>query len=148
MANGTFLHIFGRKRLNAFEPMSAFFALVLVQRHPDTPSLTHCWGRLAIGQLDETYNVCYGLGWFVSVSRGHRLVEHGGNIDGFSALVAMLPDKHIGIVVPFLPAEIREGQRFWLFLYPNTITSLRHVWTHPAFTVKVPLRKETTRGQE
>jgi hypothetical protein len=26
----------------------------------------------------------YGLGWFLATYRGHR-VEHGGNIDGFTA---------------------------------------------------------------
>jgi CubicO group peptidase (beta-lactamase class C family) len=40
----------------------------------------------------------YGLGWFVDTYRGHRRVRHGGNIDGFSALVCMLPDDDVGIV--------------------------------------------------
>jgi CubicO group peptidase (beta-lactamase class C family) len=41
----------------------------------------------------------YGLGWFVRPYRGRQIVEHGGNIDGFSALVAMLPDEKIGVAV-------------------------------------------------
>jgi CubicO group peptidase (beta-lactamase class C family) len=47
----------------------------------------------------ESGPTSYGLGWFVTTWRGHYFVHHGGNIDGFSALVAMFPTDGIGIVV-------------------------------------------------
>jgi CubicO group peptidase (beta-lactamase class C family) len=41
----------------------------------------------------------YGLAWFIQPYRGHFRVQHGGNIDGFSALVSLLPLDGIGIVL-------------------------------------------------
>ncbi|WP_198315474.1 serine hydrolase [Chitinophaga tropicalis] len=42
---------------------------------------------------------CYGYGWILGSYRGHYLVEHGGNIDGFSADVCLFPTDSIGIVI-------------------------------------------------
>ncbi len=41
----------------------------------------------------------YGMGFMVSTYRGHYLVHHGGNIDGFSALVSFMPQDNIGMII-------------------------------------------------
>ena len=41
----------------------------------------------------------YGLGWFLQDHRGRKLVHHGGNIDGMSAMVAMMPSEKVGLVI-------------------------------------------------
>jgi CubicO group peptidase (beta-lactamase class C family) len=46
---------------------------------------------------NERLNLSYGLGWMVEVYRGHRMVQHGGGIDGFTAWVVLFPDDGLGI---------------------------------------------------
>jgi len=47
----------------------------------------------------ELGDLAYGMGFFVTTYRGHKFVHHGGNIDGFSSLVAFLPQDNIGLVI-------------------------------------------------
>jgi len=57
----------------------------------------------------------------------------GLNEDGEATCKSLEP---IGIVDPYLKSKVQEGQMFYLFLYPNTVTSLRHEWEHPSFDGK------------
>ena len=40
---------------------------------------------------------------------------------------------HIGLVDPFIQTPIKKDNLFYLFLYPNSVTSLTHQWEHPSF---------------
>ena len=52
-------------------------------------------------QMNVTPNgsVSYGLGWFLQKWNGLKVVQHGGNIDGFNSMVAMIPEKNVGFVM-------------------------------------------------
>jgi len=41
----------------------------------------------------------YGFAWMIQDYRNHRLVWHNGGIDGFYALVGMMPEDKIGVVI-------------------------------------------------
>ncbi|HEY4876117.1 MAG TPA: serine hydrolase [Puia sp.] len=56
-------------------------------------------GALPDKEKPDLYFANYGFGWFLSSYRGHYRVEHGGNIDGFSASTSFFPSDSIGIVV-------------------------------------------------
>ncbi|HKV37322.1 MAG TPA: serine hydrolase [Pyrinomonadaceae bacterium] len=50
-------------------------------------------------QVNVAGAVDYGLGWFLRQWNGHKVVEHGGNIDGFNSQVALMPDQKLGFVL-------------------------------------------------
>ena len=56
-------------------------------------------GKPAFTFNPDAHLRAYGLGWFLSDYKGKSLVEHGGNIDGMSAQVGMLPDEKLGVVI-------------------------------------------------
>jgi len=53
-------------------------------------------GSRLFPELGET---SYGMGLFIETYRGHKHVNHGGNLDGFSAQLSFLPADGIGVVV-------------------------------------------------
>ena len=57
--------------------------------------------RSAQAERDNPYTHfnAYGLAWMLEDYRGRKVVHHGGNIDGMTAMVAMLPNEKIGFVL-------------------------------------------------
>lgn len=65
-----------------------------------TPQMTvPMKGEIGREFFPDSMQLSYGLGWFIQDYRGHQLILHPGDIDGFSALVVLIPEIHSGYVV-------------------------------------------------
>jgi hypothetical protein len=40
----------------------------------------------------------YGLGWFTDIYRGKKMINHGGNTNGFSAQMTLIPSEKFAVV--------------------------------------------------
>jgi CubicO group peptidase (beta-lactamase class C family) len=56
-------------------------------------------GSLSQKLFPTTHLQGYAMGWFVRDYRGRKVVEHGGNTDGMTAQIGMLPEENLGIVI-------------------------------------------------
>lgn len=56
-------------------------------------------GGVPSKEAPDVFFSSYGFGWMLASYRGHYRVEHGGNIDGFSASTCFFPSDSIGIIV-------------------------------------------------
>jgi hypothetical protein len=72
-----------------------------------------------------------------SIYPGQHVGLVAGSTDKVQTLRGSQPEQAVGIADPFVSGRIEPGTRFWLLLYPQTITSLRHEWQHPAFATVI-----------
>lgn len=56
-------------------------------------------------------NISYGLGWMLREWKGLKVVEHGGNIDGFAAQVGLIPSENLGyaLLMNVTASPVQQG---------------------------------------
>jgi len=75
----------------------------------------------------------YGFGWFLQKWNGLKVIQHGGNIDGFNSMVAMIPEKHIGFVMLTNVSGSSLGNDLMPIVWSNLLGN-------PAENTKLPLK--------
>lgn len=109
------------------------------------------FAELFTQQIQIAPKVGYGLGWFVREWRGKKAIEHAGNIDGFNAVVMMIPEEKLGLVLLTnvtanpLTSEIRDIVYSNLLEQPATNQEAKAV--APAADVKATDNKQNSSGE-
>jgi len=83
------------------------------QRLISEEQLSETW----TSQIEIVEDIGYGLGWMLREWEGQPVIEHGGNVSGFSAQVALLPESNLGFVlltnVTFTPLQQLSINMVW-----------------------------------
>lgn len=85
LGDGEFL---GKRLVSAANMRETHTPQIVVPSDEDTSAL-----------YPETMQESYGLGWRIWDYRGHFVVSHGGQTDGFTAQIALLPREQIGLII-------------------------------------------------
>lgn len=95
---------------------------------------------LPIGQLLDLQAVRDAVHFPIAPAYAAERLKPGQHIglspDGTA--VKKSPSECVGIVDPFLKDPVKPGERFYLFVYQQTVTDLRHAWTHPKIPAESP----------
>ncbi|MBX7054170.1 MAG: beta-lactamase family protein [Pyrinomonadaceae bacterium] len=72
-------------------------------------------------QMKIAGTTSYGFGWFLQDWNGLKVVQHGGNIDGFNSMVAMIPERKIGFVMLTNVSGSSLGNELMQIVWENLI---------------------------
>lgn len=94
----------------------------------------------------KSTQLSYGLGWFIQQYRGHELILHAGDIDGFSTMVVLIPEIRTGYFV-----TINLSSSYRQVLSYEIADRLLHLpeydWSAHFHKVEADLKAEEKAGQ-
>ena len=89
----------------------------------------------------------YGMGWFLQDFNGRLAVHHGGNIDGMSAMVAMLPDEQLGVVILTNLDGTPAPEAIFPYVFDMYTRDAARDWNAELVAMFEPLRKQAKEAE-
>ena len=88
----------------------------------------------------------YGLGWFLEDYRGERVAFHTGSIDGFVAIVGLIPERKLGVIIfaNLDHAEVRHALMYTVF--DRFIGGGTHDWSAEMNTMYTAARTQRAKS--
>ncbi len=62
-----------------------------------TPQIYVPWSQ--VWPAGDRHSTAYGLGWYLFDYGGRRILQHGGEIDGMSSRITLVPEEGLGVAV-------------------------------------------------
>lgn len=73
----------------------------------------------------------------IAPAQAAEMLRPGQRINVINGMAVRATYKtEIGIVDPLLKDVVERGDRFWVFMLPDSVTDLKHTWSHPSFPEK------------
>ncbi len=82
--------------VSTVDDLARWDAALYTDRLLPRPALERAWAPYV---LEDGKHTGYGYGWAIGTLRGHRSIEHGGGIPGFSTYALRLPDDRVFVAV-------------------------------------------------
>ena len=82
----------------------------------------------------------YGLGWFVQDYKGRLLAMHTGSLYGANALVAIMPEEHLGLVILINAGAVEYRHAFMYDVIDRFLGSRDRDWNADLFKIAEKLQ--------
>jgi CubicO group peptidase (beta-lactamase class C family) len=111
-------------------------------RETHTPQIL--MGAGAAGPPDSagvTLFSTYGMGWMVQDYRHQLMWQHGGNTDGMTAAVGMLPEHRFGVVVLSNMASAQLPNLLMRYMFDRQLGAAMRDWSGESYTRMLAQRR-------
>lgn len=92
---------------------------------------------VVLGKLIETPQIRDAIHVAVVPMKASEMLRPGQRVGIIADGISGPATDAVGIVDPYLTDVVPKGAMFWLCLLPNTVSGMRHHWSHPLFDAAI-----------